>query len=673
MVDPQRTHPYHLTISLNILNHLGINLYSNVPAVLAEVVANSWDADAENVDIDIDPQGGWIKITDDGHGMDQDDVNDKYLTVGYQRRLEKNGALTPRFQRPVMGRKGIGKLSLFSVARVIEVKTVKAGMKSGFQMVLRDIEEKIKTRGEGTYYPEPFPTENIDLEIGTEVTLTDLKKSIHQAEAALRKRLARRFSIIGDQYHFSVRINGREIEVADREYFHKIQYAWWYGDGGTKYAGMCPNLEHSETRPDAINESENRVGGWIGTVAESGNLKDGDENLNKITVIVRGKLAQEDILESFSEGGMYTKYLIGEIEADFLDIDELDDIATTSRQRVIEDDPRYRELKDLVHRELKYIQSQWTELRNRQGSRKAQEIPAIREWLHELQGDSRRRAERLFGRINQIAVDQEEDRRRLFIHGVLAFESLRYKANLDALDRISDSNLPALAQVFTNLDDIEATLYHQIARERVQVIKALRERVEEKAREKVIQQHVFEHLWLLDPSWERAATTEYMEQTLQKEFEEIDAGLSDEERSGRVDIKYRTASGKHIIVELKKAERLMSTPVLQGQVMKYRSALRKLLTSAGRANEPIEIVCVVGRELADWGSDGGRESSNQALRAYDARVMMYQELIENSYRSYQDYIERSVEVSRLSSLINQIESLDEDNSHWSASAPQTVK
>ena len=31
---------YRLTISLNVLNHLGINLYSNVPAVLAEVVAN---------------------------------------------------------------------------------------------------------------------------------------------------------------------------------------------------------------------------------------------------------------------------------------------------------------------------------------------------------------------------------------------------------------------------------------------------------------------------------------------------------------------------------------------------------------------------------------------------------------------------------------------------------
>lgn len=660
MPDAPPEHPYSLTLSLNVLNHLGINLYSNVPAVLAEVVANSWDADAENVDIDVDPQGGCVRITDDGHGMDREDVNNKYLNVGFQRRAQKDGAVTPKWGRPVMGRKGIGKLSLFSVARLIEVHTVEDGNRNAFRMVLADIEEKIKAGGEGTYYPDPLPPEVVDLEKGTRVVLTDLKKTIYQAEAALRKRLARRFSIIGDRYRFNVRINGRAIGVADREYFNKLQYVWWYGNGRAEYAGMCPRLEHSEERPNCINGSENRVSGWIGTVAESGSLQDEDENLNKITVLVRGKLAQEDILEAFTEGGMYTKYLMGEIEADFLDLDDREDIATTSRQRIIEDDPRYQELKALIHRELKHIQSQWTELRNRQGAQKAQEIPAIREWLDGLKGDTRRRAERLFGRINQIALEREEDRRRLFAHGVLAFESLRYKENLDALEQISTENLQALVQVFTNLDDIEASLYHQIAKERVQVIRTLREKVEESAREKAIQQHLFDHLWLLDPSWERAATSEYMESTLQKEFEQIDAGLSEEERAGRVDIKYRTATGKHIIVELKKADRVLSTPVLQNQVMKYWSAMRKLLAAMGRANEPIEIVCVVGRELSDWQTPDGREASERALSAYNARVIMYQGLIDRAYQAYQEYMERNAEAGRLSRLISQIETWDDE-------------
>jgi hypothetical protein len=40
-----------MRLSLNVLNHLGLNLYSNVPAVLSEAVANAWDAEAHDVEI----------------------------------------------------------------------------------------------------------------------------------------------------------------------------------------------------------------------------------------------------------------------------------------------------------------------------------------------------------------------------------------------------------------------------------------------------------------------------------------------------------------------------------------------------------------------------------------------------------------------------------------------
>jgi hypothetical protein len=57
---------YQIKISLNVLNHLGIKLYSNVPAVLSEVVANAWDADATKVEISTEKEK--ILIQDDGHG-----------------------------------------------------------------------------------------------------------------------------------------------------------------------------------------------------------------------------------------------------------------------------------------------------------------------------------------------------------------------------------------------------------------------------------------------------------------------------------------------------------------------------------------------------------------------------------------------------------------------------
>lgn len=104
---------YRMTISMNVLNHLGLYLYSNTPAVLSEVIANAWDADAKTVRVDFDLDAKTITITDDGHGMSQQDINDKYLYVGFEKRASR--ALTPA-GRPPMGRKGIGKLSLFSIA-----------------------------------------------------------------------------------------------------------------------------------------------------------------------------------------------------------------------------------------------------------------------------------------------------------------------------------------------------------------------------------------------------------------------------------------------------------------------------------------------------------------------------------------------------------------------------
>ena len=38
---------FGFNIDLNVLNHLGLSLYSSTPAVLTEIVSNAWDADAK--------------------------------------------------------------------------------------------------------------------------------------------------------------------------------------------------------------------------------------------------------------------------------------------------------------------------------------------------------------------------------------------------------------------------------------------------------------------------------------------------------------------------------------------------------------------------------------------------------------------------------------------------
>ena len=91
------------------------------------------------------------------------------------------------------------------------------------------------------------------------------------------------------------------------------------------------------------------------------------DNLNKITVAVRGKVALEDILNEYRLGGMITKFIYGEINADFLDQDHLDDIATSSRQSIAVDDPRYVALHAFIEGELRHIWNVTNRLKEKKG------------------------------------------------------------------------------------------------------------------------------------------------------------------------------------------------------------------------------------------------------------------------------------------------------------------
>ena len=654
---------YTMRISLNILDHLGVNLYSDIPPVLSEAVANSWDADATEVDIDIDTKERKIIITDNGHGMTLDDMNNKYLTVGYDRRDDDKERGVARTRR-VMGRKGIGKLALFSIADTVEVQSVTGEGEHGFVMSAQEIKEQSRkeqrNREEPTsYHPDPLPDGKITLDKnGTRITLKKLKTRVTKATSnALKKRLARRFSIIGEEHNFTVRIDGNPVDITDRDYFHKLQYLWHHGEGSEKYVEFCKpkkpeSVKKREGKVKADEQTIYPVTGWIGTTDLPSDLKDSDENLNKIVVMVRGKLAQEDILEDITEGGVYIKYLIGEIHADFLDFDGLEDIATSNRQEIIKDDPRYIALRSWVNEELKHIKYKWTNLRNKGGVKEATQISAINKWLKKLGKDKRAQAKSLLGKIGQLTIEKDE-RIKLYQYCVLAFEKLKYRDSLSALENVSPENLQAFAQVFAELDDIEATLYYEIVQERLDIINILREQTDDDVKEKLIQKHLFNHLWLLDPSWDRAAGAAYMEKTVKAEFDDIE-GLSEEEKRGRIDIKYKMTSGKHVIIELKRPSVEMDDLQLIGQVRKYRTALQTLLDKRN-IKEPIEIICVVGQPLKGWINSEEQATSEETLEKQSIRVVFYEKLIGNAYQSYQEFLEANEEAGRVYELVKNIE------------------
>ncbi len=644
-----------LNIDLNVLNHLGLNLYSNVPAVLAELIANSWDADATRVDITVDQKTAnkQIFIKDNGCGMNELELQEKFLNVGYQRRANEAGDLTEKEHRPVMGRKGIGKLSAFSIAEIVQVVTRKDNNDLlSIKLEVDKIREAINNKEK--YYPavvEP-PTEIQFDGTGTVLILSDLKKRVNVSlDIHLSQRIARRFSIFSDK--FRVFINDKEVTLEDRGYFKILEFALCYGD--FESSKFTHDQEHVVKRENLIQNSSKKfmINGWIGLVENSGDLQSGTDNINKISILARGKVALEDILESYREGGLYTKYVIGELEADFLDLTDKEDIATSSRQDFIQSDERYILLRKFVKTELDHLRQCRVELKDVKGEQKALEIPSVKDWYETLKGDRRNAAKKLFGKINQIAVDNIH-RKTLYKHGILAFEHLHHKEKLNQLDQLDIEELDTVVTLFSELDDIEASWYYQITEGRLDVIRKLAQDVDYDVLERIIQEHVYTHLWLLDPSWDRATETPTLEKTVTTAFEAVSKKLSDEEKRGRIDIRYKKTLGQHVIIELKRASVITNTHLLMGQVEKYKVALKKQLREA---NEPdsIEIICLVGRELQDWYDSEARDESERSLAAKHIRVVTYQKMIKDAELQYQQYLEKDKDRGRIQKILDAIQ------------------
>src|SRR4051812_44591663 len=93
------------------IEHLGSNMYSRLPNAVAELVANAYDADANEIQVRIRGSGEdqLIVVEDDGHGMSRDDVRDKYLRIGRNRRGNAPTAKSESGLRTVSGKKGLGK------------------------------------------------------------------------------------------------------------------------------------------------------------------------------------------------------------------------------------------------------------------------------------------------------------------------------------------------------------------------------------------------------------------------------------------------------------------------------------------------------------------------------------------------------------------------------------
>lgn len=674
---------YTLTIDLNVLNHLGLNLYSNAAAALSEAVANAWDADAGRVEIILEDDE--ILINDNGVGMTVDEVNKKFLAVGYDRRGDV-GEKTPG-GRPVMGRKGIGKLALFSIADEVEVFTRRAGqVPEGFLMSVPDIQEAIKERG--IYFPTQIATPP-SLAVGTVLRLRTLKnRNVASTRSALRRRLARRFAVIGTPA-FSVEIDGSPVTYLDRDDLKAVQFLWQIGQrlqDSPQYQEVdfadekkFPHFYRPIEPPLAgiVNptlvpgeipgNSDWTVHGWIGTAKAVSTLKSTEDSkinsLNSIVVTARGRLIQEDLLPAISEARIVRQYLTGQVDAEFLDLTEEDDIATSDRQRIKEGDPRYQALLTFVNGIVKDIAGKWTEYRGEVGTAEATKLhPALAEWLSGFKDEkTARQARQMIAQIMALPLDSEADRATFLRQAIYAFERMLVRGQLDAF--IASLDNPDQAKLaFETLDDLESSLYAEIVRTRLGVIDVLQKLVDDQARERAFQEHLYKHLWLLDPAWERATDSPVMERAFRTMLKEEEQ--RDQLRWGdnRVDIQFVTTAGLNVIIELKRANRRMRTNELSDQGGRYRRMLSEVLANhlasptdlsprlASSYLPQIEVVFVLG----DWpeNPEGDQDPIRVAeiLRTIRGRVVLYDQLIGNARKAYDAYLRENARTNRISRI-----------------------
>lgn len=108
-----------------IISHLGERLISSTKVALLELVKNSYDAKSEFVEITINQKERQIIIYDEGHGMDEFTVENNWLVVGTNNRLENKGELDNNDNDIPLGEKGLGRFSTMKLGDNLLLQTTK--------------------------------------------------------------------------------------------------------------------------------------------------------------------------------------------------------------------------------------------------------------------------------------------------------------------------------------------------------------------------------------------------------------------------------------------------------------------------------------------------------------------------------------------------------------------
>ena len=532
---------YPVTVTGQLLKHLGLQMYSGAVPAISELISNSYDAMARNVWVTI-PTGRSIKSTDgitvkdDGHGMNYDDCRFLYLDIGRNRRSDSSG-FTKKFNglepRRVHGRKGIGKLAGFGIAEIIEIRTVKEKEVSHFQLDFNKLTSSSRFADTEGTEADPLSEDGAPTaeKQGTTVKLSQLKIVRSIKEEEFRKSLARRLLVLDD--NFTIHVNGKAVTRQE------IPFQFRFPDSTKDW----------ET---TTLENEKEIKWWAGFCKEPIS----EEEQRGFVVYARGKLAQTPWFFDLS-GGLYgqhgMQYLTGEVQADF--IDETDDLIATDRGTIRWEDPLAAPLKEWGRNKVRELLKNWTDKRRRAKIK----TPKIVRYLAQAKKLPRKEAKAFRAVVNSICsipqLDKDEEGKDIADELVeFAYNAMTNRSFLDAireLNAASSESIKRFNEVLSEWDIIEAVNTAHLVKGRIEIIYTFEQMIDDKVREKPdMQNYLKRYPWLIDPKWTMLEHERGLDTLIRKRFRIPSSGKT--EGRQRVDFFCLADSQAAYVVEVKR-------------------------------------------------------------------------------------------------------------------------
>ncbi|MCR6651689.1 MAG: ATP-binding protein [Thauera sp.] len=529
--------------------------YSSSERALKELVDNAWDADAEHVSITLPKplSGGSIVIEDDGSGMTEEELRRHYLAIASDRR-SRRGERTSGKNRPVKGRKGIGKFSGLMAAATMVLETRARGRLCRISLRLDDLArvEDIEQL-DISLDSEPCAPELH----GTTITLNDLHQRLAYPDAnRLRQILLQDY---GRQDDFVITVDGKRLDVDD-------------------VSGRY--IEQGQTLPN------------VGAVKLRFSISDGKSGLRQpgITLRVDGKSVGRPGFFGLDQRDDFPPKLLrklyGEVEAD-----GLRDHITAGWDAPVENSELLKEVEAYVQPILReaYEQQYRQEIQLAQ----ARLQKAILTRLSALPEHKRVFADRAIKKILDKYYGEPESKVEPIVNVLLeAMERSDYRILLEHIADATSGDVAGIAEQLDKFGLAEMAFLVQQAEARQVFLDHLEELVRDAATTEAILHKALErNLWVFGPEYSLFSSNS----TLRRQVEDI---LGKEYTGDKADkrpdlLLNENLSGKYLLIEFKRPGHALNHGDYV-QAIGYRHELAKYVGSA------VQVLLVGGGRAADF-------------------------------------------------------------------------